>query len=393
MLPPLRVNLLRYAHISRFRVGSTSCIAARLRMSTEAAASERNLSSEQMAAANKVLDGSGNVFITGSAGTGKTFLLRHIIAELRRKHGVHAVAVTAATGVAAAHIQGTTLHSFAGIGIGIRGEKTVQEFVKSTLRTKKAKDKWKSIEYLIIDEISMIDSDIFTLLDRLARAARKDRKSEAFGGVKLVICGDFFQLPPVQLGKPVWKDDVSISSNTHKRFAFDSQAWRDCYIAVEELVQPQRHHEDLEYARILRECRRGVLSPEALKALQACHVSNKPPAPVGGIVPTRLYCHNIDVDSQNDKYLAELPGNERVSYAMDRWVRAPGGVVVPFWRRDEEILVEEPIAAIAKVARAALSSTPETVRLKVGAQVSIRCPPLPSPSSLLFLTINNVYVQ
>jgi ATP-dependent DNA helicase PIF1 len=148
------------------------------------------LSDEQQAVLNMVVEKEKNIFFTGSAGTGKSVLLREIIAALRRKHlrDSDRIAITASTGLAACNIGGITLHSFAGIGIG---NSPVPELVKKIKRNQKAKHRWMRTKVLIIDEVSMVDGDLFDKLEAVARQLRNNGRP--FGGIQVVITGDFFQ--------------------------------------------------------------------------------------------------------------------------------------------------------------------------------------------------------
>ena len=144
------------------------------------------LAAEQKKVLDLVRNGE-NVFFTGSAGTGKSFLLKRIISAMPPE----TTFPTASTGAAACHIGGTTLHAFSGIGIG---SGTLEQCIAMASREHKA-TQWRKCKCLIIDEISMIDAGLFDKLEAVARAVRKCKKP--FGGIQLVLCGDFFQLPPV----------------------------------------------------------------------------------------------------------------------------------------------------------------------------------------------------
>lgn len=169
------------------------------------------LSEEQNKVLDLVVNKGRSVFFTGSAGTGKSVLMRSIITDLRRKYirEPDRVAVTASTGLAACNIGGVTLHSFSGIGIG---KEPAPELVKKINRNQKAKQRWLRTKVLIIDEISMVDGELFDKLETIARTVRKNGRT--FGGIQLVVTGDFFQLPPVPdfKGKEV-------------KFAFDAGTW------------------------------------------------------------------------------------------------------------------------------------------------------------------------
>ena len=168
------------------------------------------LSDEQRKVLDLVVDERKSVFFTGSAGTGKSVLLREIIKGLRQKYNreTDRVAVTASTGLAACNVGGVTLHSFAGIGLG---KEAAPELVRKIKRNPKAKARWMRTKILIIDEISMVDGDLFDKLESIARSIRNNGRP--FGGIQLVITGDFFQLPPVpDYGKVA-------------KFSFDAATW------------------------------------------------------------------------------------------------------------------------------------------------------------------------
>lgn len=168
------------------------------------------LSDEQQHVLDLVVEQKRSVFFTGSAGTGKSVLLREIIASLRKKYQREPdrVAVTASTGLAACNIGGVTLHSFAGIGLG---KEEAPELVRKIKRNQKAKHRWMRTKVLIIDEVSMVDADLFDKLEAVARQLRNNGRP--FGGMQLVITGDFFQLPPVPDG------------GKQAKFAFDAATW------------------------------------------------------------------------------------------------------------------------------------------------------------------------
>ena len=168
------------------------------------------LSEEQRKVLNLVAEETKSVFFTGSAGTGKSVLLREIIKTMRVKYKLQPdrIAVTASTGLAACNVGGVTLHSFAGIGLG---KEDIPILVKKIQRNPKAKIRWLRTRVLIIDEISMVDGELFDKLESIARIVRGNGRP--FGGVQLVVTGDFFQLPPVP------------DSGRVVKFAFDAGTW------------------------------------------------------------------------------------------------------------------------------------------------------------------------
>ena len=125
------------------------------------------------------------------------------------------VAVTAATGIAATHIDGTTLHSHAGCGV----PQTIADFDK--MRGPQAAARWRALEVLLIDEVSMISAEFFSSVERGARLVRGN--GEPWGGVQVVVCGDFAQLPPIERRpSPTLPKDAFLN----RGFAFQSPAWR-----------------------------------------------------------------------------------------------------------------------------------------------------------------------
>jgi ATP-dependent DNA helicase PIF1 len=131
------------------------------------------LNAQQKIAATSAIENRNNIFITGSAGTGKTFLLKYVIQELVRKYerelegsGTSAVAVVAPTGISAINVGGQTIHSFAGIGLGA-GDPNI--IISKVLKNKASVERWQKCQVLIMDEVSMVDVGLFELLDALAR--------------------------------------------------------------------------------------------------------------------------------------------------------------------------------------------------------------------------------
>jgi len=288
----------------------------------------QKLTTSQSAALARVVDGK-NVFITGDAGTGKSFLLRNIVEALETRG---TVAVTASTGIAASHIGGQTIHSWAGIGLG-KGNQ--EKLLEKVLGNAAAIKRWQSASALVLDEVSMLDGKLFGALDVIARAARASA-SRPFGGLQLILVGDFFQLPPVSLG--------------YAGFAFESSAWDACGIEVCILREQMRQGDDSNFASILKEIRIGVCTPATEAALAACHVSRKA-RPTDGILPTRLYCKNANVDAENATQLGKLPGEEAAFMAKD----------VPKGTYDD--------ATLAGLTQALDKKAPMELALKVGAQV------------------------
>jgi ATP-dependent DNA helicase PIF1 len=170
-----------------------------------------SLSKEQQHVRELVVERGQSVFFTGPAGTGKSVLMRAIIQDLKRKYArdPDRIAVTASTGLAACNIGGMTLHSFSGIGLG---KEDVATLVKKIRRNPKAKNRWLRTKTLVMDEVSMVDGDLFDKLSQIGRTIRNNGRP--WGGIQLVITGDFFQLPPVPDGK-----------QSQAKFAFEAATW------------------------------------------------------------------------------------------------------------------------------------------------------------------------
>lgn len=250
----------------------------------------RKLSKEQAAVLAAVLSGR-NVFFTGSAGTGKSFLLKRIMGSLPPK----STFATASTGVAASHIGGTTLHNFAGIG---SGSAPLVQCIELAQRPGVLQH-WTSCRHLIIDEVSMVDAQFFDKLESVARSVR--RSTEPFGGIQLIVCGDFLQLPPVSKGKE------------KASFCFQARSWRKVIQVNIELMEVRRQT-DQSFISLLQAVRVGRVTEDVTAKLMdsAYHLIER-----DGILATRLCTHKDDVDLTNENKLQQLPGSARVFEALD----------------------------------------------------------------------------
>ena len=237
----------------------------------------------------KILKSGVNVFLTGSAGTGKTFLLNQFVSYLKKAK--IKVAVTASTGIAATHLEGRTIHSWSGIGIRKdMDEKTIKRLVKNKNLYKKIRE----TKVLIIDEISMFDADRLDLVDRICKKIREPFLP--FGGIQTIVCGDFFQLPPISRGqKP--------------RFAYESSVWRNSDIKVCYLNKQFRQN-DLEFTNILNKIRLNKAGQKELNSLKTRLYKSIN----SSIKPTQLYTHNINVDEINDYELSKIRRKEMIHY-------------------------------------------------------------------------------
>ena len=231
-----------------------------------------------------------NVFLTGSAGSGKTYTLNQYIDYLRARRVP--VAVTASTGIAATHMSGTTIHSWSGIGI----KDELSERDLTTLSRKQfLADRLKDTAVLIIDEISMLHAKQLNAVNEVLKHVRKSPL--AFGGIQVVVAGDFFQLPPIG----------SRGESNREKFAFMSQAWLDagfhiCYLSEQHRQVSEEANGGIDLDDILNEIRRQEVSFESIAALEDTFNQDI------DIKRTRLYTHNLNVNKINDKELADLKG-------------------------------------------------------------------------------------
>lgn len=232
-----------------------------------------------------------NVMLTGPAGSGKTYVLNEFIRQAKRR-GKH-VAVTATTGLAASHLGGNTIHAWSGLGVFDNLPVKFYEQVPKGRR-----DTIEKTDILIIDEISMLHDFRLDLVEEVARKLRQS--DEPFGGIQVILCGDFFQLPPINR-------DQSKSGG----FVVGSKSW--------ELLQPvicyldeQHRQVDDEYLQFLtalrvQDLRRRHL--DSLLARQDVPLHEK-------LVVTELHTTNVDVDSINANELQKLKGKSHF-YQMD----------------------------------------------------------------------------
>ena len=239
-----------------------------------------------------------NAFITGAAGSGKTYVLNEYIKYLQDNEV--AVGVTASTGIAASHMGGMTIHAWSGLGI----RDSLSPYDLEDMAEKPYL--WKRFEkakVLIIDEVSMLHHFRLDLVDKIAREFK--RNQEPFGGLQVVLCGDFFQLPPItRAGEP----DAC--------FAYHSPAWKNLQLKICYLHEYHRQS-DKTYLNILNAIRSGEVSDDIIRCLKGCQ--GKPPKVAAE--PTKLYSHNVNVDAENERELDKLPG-QTLEYEMSSHGRA-----------------------------------------------------------------------
>ena len=231
-----------------------------------------------------------NVFLTGAAGSGKTFTLNQFI-KLAKNSGKK-VSVTATTGLAATHLGGNTIHSWSGIGIyDYLSRKFFEKFPKTRAEI------IKNTDILVIDEISMLHDFRLDMVEEICRTIRQNDKP--FGGIQVILCGDFFQLPP-----------INRAGGRTGGFAIHSNAWKLAEFTICYLEENHRQKND-ELSEILNALRADDLRRKhAQSLLDRIDVEPNFESDDFSKNLTELHTTNIDVDKINEQKLTELEGGE-----------------------------------------------------------------------------------
>ena len=233
----------------------------------------------------EIMKSGKNVFLTGQAGAGKSYTLNQFIQHLHQNR--IPVAITASTGIASTLVNGSTIHSFT--NIGIKNTLTAADIHQIRMR-KPIADKIRSIKVLIIDEISMLHYNQFEMVSYVLKAIRNDYRP--FGGVQIIVAGDFFQLPPVG------NEEIT------KRFAFMSRSWTEAQFNICYLTEQYRQNNS-ELTNILNSIRDDTVDESINALLDNCIIQDD----LNDIESTKLYTHNISVDRYNDKKNNSLEGD------------------------------------------------------------------------------------
>ncbi|MCX6789865.1 MAG: AAA family ATPase [Candidatus Gribaldobacteria bacterium] len=231
----------------------------------------------------EILKTGANVFLTGEPGSGKTYTVNQY-ADYLREHNIQP-AITASTGIAATHLNGITIHSWAGIGIKEHLSRGDLEKIAKTAYVVKRVAKAK---VLIIDEISMLEAGTFGLVDLVCQQIFQSK--QPFGGLQVVVVGDFFQLPPIgKVGQA--------------QFAFKSPSWQKANFAVCYLTEQYRQ-DDEAFLTMLSAIRSNGFTEKHLANIQSRVIEpDKSPKDI-----TRIFSHNMDVDRINSQELGQLSG-------------------------------------------------------------------------------------
>jgi ATP-dependent DNA helicase PIF1 len=234
-----------------------------------------------------ILKTGANVFLTGEPGAGKTHTVNEFVTYLR-SHGIEP-AITASTGIAATHIHGQTIHSWSGIGI----RKSLSPYdLDKIASTEYLVRRIQKTRILIIDEVSMIDGFTLDLIDAVCRTIKQTE--QPFGGLQVVLVGDFFQLPPIAR-----RDELV-------PFAFESNVWRTMKPLVCYLTEQHRQTDEA-FLALLAAIRRNDRMTEHMIHLEKRIVSDDDSFEHSENM-TRLFAHNADVDTINVAALRSIEG-------------------------------------------------------------------------------------
>ncbi|PRP76486.1 ATP-dependent DNA helicase PIF1-like, partial [Planoprotostelium fungivorum] len=222
------------------------------------------------------------------------------VRRVNRRLPTNSTFVTAATGVAAVNIGGTTIHSFAGIGIG---EQSKEELADLVYHSERHRDNWNKCKVLIMDEISMVDAALFEKLEYVSRIVRGNQYP--FGGIQLILSGDFFQLPPIQR-----------SGSEGPLFCFESPQWPRCIQSVIELQSVFRQS-DPKFIELLNEIRHGIVTQRTKEILAGCKDRDFSRDGMK-IEPTIIYPYNRDVDDINMHRLSDIKAKGKLYRSKDK---------------------------------------------------------------------------
>lgn len=250
-----------------------------------------DLSDKQQKVVELFLQGK-NLFISGGAGCGKSYLLNF----LKRNFANNGLEITASTGISAVNIGGSTIHSWAGIGLA---NQPIEQIIENIFLPKFSKVRRKIIKTktLAIDEISMISREVLEILDQVFRAVRGVEKP--MGGMQMLFFGDFLQLPPIN------------RDNNSSSFCFDSKIWEELdfhNIILDKIFRQS----DEKFIKLLNNLRYGIVDKEDKEILES-RINLKDDN--SAIRPTILTTHNAKVEFVNNKYLKNIPNPEQVFQA------------------------------------------------------------------------------
>lgn len=255
------------------------------------------LSAEQKYAFAKFARGE-NVFTTGPGGTGKTRLIQFMVEYMNSLGKSHQVCALTGCAATLLNCKAKTIHSWSGVRLA-KGPSA--DIIQRVIRNRCHIKAWREVEVLIVDEVSMMSSKMFNLLDQIGRATRR-LSAKPFGGIQLVFTGDFFQLPPI----PDQDDPTS------GEFCFQNPNWQKTF-RPEDCIELKTffRQTDPAYISILQEVRRGTISAPNIELLQTRMTRGVATEPKNGVIPTKLFPVRAKVDAINGSSYEKLEGEER----------------------------------------------------------------------------------
>lgn len=279
-----------------------------------------SLSQSQFRVLKTILLGK-SVFYTGAAGTGKSYILKVFQDVMEYCKRTSSVYLTAPTGVAACNIGGQTIHAWAGIGQYL--DHRDENFINQIGRSNETKGRWTTAEILVIDEISMLSAEVFDALNTAGKRVRSN--NDHFGGIQIVVCGDFFQLPPIGVNSR----EVAKKTN----YCFNSEVWGKLFSHSDGMIVLDKvfRQKEQQFLDMLNELRRGIITDKTHNMLQnKCNktayeeqmksredskrdaIEKSDESIEVEIIPTKLFPTNKDVEITNERELNKLPGEVEV---------------------------------------------------------------------------------
>lgn len=260
-----------------------------------------------------ILNAGANVFLTGAPGAGKTYVLSEFIHQARADGA--SVAVTASTGIAATHVNGQTIHSWSGVGVAT----SLTASLLKTIKTRRRRN-IQATDVLVIDEVSMMHAWLFDMVDRVCREVRRDPRP--FGGIQVVLSGDFFQLPPVSVSgrnndliapSPEFlesRERYARAGRNPEGFITESLVWDELDPVICYLTE-QHRQDDGQLLTVLTDIREGAVTQEDHDVL----LTRLGAVPAPDEVAVHLFPVNKQADSLNDLRLAQIQDEEHVFHA------------------------------------------------------------------------------
>lgn len=290
-----------------------------------------------------LIDNGQNLFITGGAGTGKSFILNLI----RQKYNI---AVTSTTGISAINVNGQTIHSWSGVGICTD---PIPKVINSLLHNPVLRTQINNCRILAIDEISMLSAKTMDYINDVLKGVRKS--SLPFGGIQVLIFGDFFQLPPVIKEK-----------NEKKIFAFESQAWQELNLTPIILNKVFRQDE-LSFVKALNNARVGNITDEDMKVFNSCEISfDSMNSPI-----IHIFSTNKEADGYNDFRFSKIKQPVYEFPALDKvhHHNKDGSITETLVRGETMFQNKSDLSAVEKLDKDC--KAPRILQLKIGCRVML----------------------